>query len=951
MSGYNPQAIEKKWQDRWLTGKVFAADSRAATGGSKPKYYVLDMFPYPSGQGLHVGHPEGYTATDIVARYKRAQGFNVMHPMGWDAFGLPAEQYAIKNNVHPRETTAKNINRFRTQLQSLGFSYDWDREVDTTDPGYYRWTQWIFLKLYDTWFDEEQQKGRPIAELVAEFRAGTRKIENRKEKMGKWDELSGKEQREVLAGYRLAYEAEVPVNWCPGLGTVLANEEVIDGKSEVGGFAVERRPMKQWMLRITAYSERLLAGLDKLEWSDSLKEMQRNWIGKSDGADVVFQVAGLNTPLTVFTTRPDTLFGATYMVIAPEHPLVATLTTPEQREKVEAYRKWAASRSDRERQEDTRKTGEFTGSYAINPVNGKQIPIWVSDYVLMGYGTGAIMAVPAHDERDHEFATKFGLPIIQVVDRAPGGNPGPAVAVQEKAFCEEGVAVNSPWIEGLPTAEAKAKITAMLEEKGIGKKRVNYKIRDWLFSRQRYWGEPFPIVHLEDGTDVRLADDQLPLVLPELADFKPTGTIDPPLSKATGWVNVRVMVDGKGEARVVPEGTPGAVRARRELNTMPQWAGSCWYFIRYLDAKNAGAFVDGAVEKYWLGDGVGLYVGGVEHAVLHLLYSRFWHKVLFDWGLVTSEEPFRRLVNQGLILGEMEYSVIEEVATGKRLSAINLPPEIERAMDDDDGRYRLVKLEDTEVEKRGEGFVMKADATIRVDARSFKMSKSRGNVVNPDDVIAQYGADSLRMFEMFMGPLEQVKPWSTAGVEGVYRFLQRVWRNVFDENDLPKVVEGKGDEALVRALHRLIKKVGDDIERLAFNTALAAMMEFNNLLGETSRKGGAVGKETIISFVRLLEPFAPHFAEEVFERLGGQGSSVSLLPWPKYDPAMLVDATIEVPVQVNGKLRGRVTVPTGVDEATVLAAALADPEVQKFLAGKPVKKKIYVKGRMVNLVV
>jgi leucyl-tRNA synthetase len=954
MPGYNPSAIEKKWQQRWADLKVYATDTKAAATGKsdKPKFYVLDMFPYPSGQGLHVGHPEGYTATDILARYKRAKGFNVMHPMGWDAFGLPAEQYAIKNNVHPRDTTAKNINRFRTQLQSLGFSYDWDREVDTTDPNYYQWTQWIFLKLYDTWFDDLQQKGRPISELVAEFEA-----ESRKPEAGSWKELSATERRKVLAGYRLAYEAEVPVNWCPGLGTVLANEEVIDGKSEVGGFPVERRPMRQWMLRITAYSERLINGLDKLQWSDSLKEMQRNWIGRSEGAEVQFEVDGIAEKLTVFTTRPDTLFGATYMVIAPEHPVVERITTAAQREKVGAYRKWAASRSDRERQEDTGKTGEATGAYAINPVNGAKIPIFISDYVLMGYGTGAIMAVPAHDERDHEFATKFNLPIVQVVaPKAEAGSRKPEVDVQKEAFVEEGVAINSPWIDGLPTQEAKSKIISILEEKGLGRRQINYKIRDWLFSRQRYWGEPFPIVHLEDGTNVRLADDQLPVELPELEDFKPTGTIDPPLSKATQWHGVNVIVeskDGVDVARVVPAGTPGAVKARREFNTMPQWAGSCWYYIRYLDPKNGERFVDPQIEKYWLGNGVDLYVGGVEHAVLHLLYSRFWHKVLFDWNLVTSDEPFQRLVNQGLILGEMEYSVVEDVSTGKRLSAVDLPAEIERSMDNDEGRYRLIKLEDTEVEKRGEGFVVKADPSIRVDARSFKMSKSRGNVVNPDDVIRDYGADSLRMFEMFMGPLEQVKPWSTAGVEGVYRFLQRVWRNLFDENDAPKVSAGANPE-LTRALHKLIKRVGEDIERLSFNTAIAAMMEFNNTVGDTLRAGKPVDRATAITFLRLLEPFAPHFAEEVHERLAGgpeAAKSITQLPWPAYDPAQLVDATIEIPVQVSGKLRSRITVPNGADEATVIAAALADAEVQKFLGGKEPKKKIYVKGRMVNLVV
>jgi leucyl-tRNA synthetase len=874
MPGYNPSEIEKKWQAFWAAEKTFATPP-AKTTGDKPKFYALDMFPYPSGQGLHVGHPEGYTATDIVSRYKRGKGFNVLHPMGWDAFGLPAEQYAIKNNVHPKETTANNINRFRTQLQSIGFSYDWDREVDTTDEKYYKWTQWIFLQLFDTWFDEAQQKGRPISELIAEFKSGKRAIPGGKS----WDALSATEQRKILADYRLAYEAEVPVNWCAGLGTVLANEEVIDGKSEVGGFPVERRPMKQWMLRITAYSERLIGGLENLEWSDSLKEMQRNWIGRSEGAQVKFQIADSKESLAVFTTRPDTLFGATYMVMAPEHPLVETITSAAQREKIAAYKKWAAGRSDRERQEDTTKTGEATGAFAINPVNGARIPIYISDYVLMGYGTGAIMAVPAHDERDHEFATKFKLPIIQVV----GPKDGSAIDVQSAAFVEDGVAVNSDWINGLGTQAAKSKTIALLEEKKIGTKTVNYKIRDWLFSRQRYWGEPFPLVHLEDGTTVPLAADQLPLTLPELEDFKPTGTIDPPLSKAKAWVNVHVVVDANGAAKVVPPGTPGAVAARRELNTMPQWAGSCWYYIRYCDARNDKAFVDPAIEKYWMGNGVDLYIGGVEHAVLHLLYSRFWHNVLFDRGFVSCSEPFRKLVNQGLILGE-------------------------------DGQ---------------------------------KMSKSRGNVVNPDDVIKEYGADSLRLFEMFMGPLEQVKPWSTAGVEGVYRFLQRVWRNLFDENDSPKVVDTPQDDATNRALHKLIKRVGDDIERLSFNTAIAGMMEFNNLLA----KAPHVSRQAAVTFARVIEPFAPHFAEEVHQRLTQSSSSVSNLPWPGVDAALLVDATVEIPVQVNGKLAGRVTVDSGAGEEAVVEAALANAEVQLKISGKPLKKKIYVKGRMLNLVI
>jgi len=1078
MPGYDPNQIEKKWQQVWAQHKVFAA--RANT--TKPKYYALDMFPYPSGNGLHVGHPEGYTASDIVARYKRGKGFSVLHPMGWDAFGLPAEQTAIKDNTHPRITTQNNIGVFRRQLQSLGFSYDWDREVDTTDPNYYRWTQWIFLQLFDTWFDETQQKGRPIRELIAEFASGARPIpaiDNRPSKIDNWNTLSPTDQRKILARYRLAYESQAPVNWCPALGTVLANEEVIDGKSEVGGFPVERRPMKQWMLRITAYAQRLLDGLGTLEWSESLKEMQRNWIGRSEGAQVTFTIADTDQPVVVFTTRPDTLFGATYMVLAPEHPLVkadgaiipdhwpsgtddlwtGNAKTP--RAAVEAYQKWAAGRSDRERQEDTGKTGVFTGAYAVNPVNAQPIPIFIADYVLMGYGTGAIMAVPAHDERDHEFAIKFKLPIRWVVrDHTskmsaecrrlvsqhfgkrgvlfydPSGNAKtpnernhlyfkgkPENGIEwletehgtafirmnsspiefidgnlesyhlDQPFVNDGVAVNSPWIDGLPTPEAKAKTTALLEEKRLGQRQINFKIRDWLFSRQRYWGEPFPLVHLADGTTARLADDQLPVKLPELEDFKPTGTIDPPLSKAPGWFNVHVVLEGsRGQgvegacdvvARVVRAGTPGAVEARRELNTMPQWAGSCWYYLRYTDAKSTHAFVDPQAEKYWMSGpptqhaapstqhsagGVDLYIGGVEHAVLHLLYSRFWHKVLFDRGLVSTPEPFRKLVNQGLILGEAEYTVFKTEA-GQLVSYEQVDPNLDtRAVDN---RLQIISREKTtgqlvvghrvepeEVEKKGEGFVLKSNPGIRADARSFKMSKSRGNVVNPDHVVRDYGADALRLFEMFMGPLEQVKPWSTAGVEGVYRFLQRVWRNLIDEEDRLKVTDAlpsAADEALLRAMHRMVRKVGDDIERLSFNTAISAMMEFNNTLA----KAPAVPRGVAETFVRVLEPFAPHFAEEMYARLKAGGRrqeaegivSISQTPWPTYDPAMCVDPTIEVPVQINGKLRGRVTVDANADDATVLAAVLADAEVQKHLAGKEPKKKIYVKGRMVNLVV
>jgi len=666
--------FEPEWQQQWEDARAFRTPNPgdADFDASKPKYYVLDMFPYPSGQGLHVGHPEGYTATDIIGRFKRMRGFNVLHPMGWDAFGLPAEQYAIKTGQHPRATTEKNIDGFRGQLKRLGFAYDWEREVNTTDPGYFTWTQWIFLKLYNSYVDETTGKARPISELEAQG-------------------LS----REQIDARRLAYVSEAPMWWCDALGTVLANEEVVDGKSEVGGHPVERRPMRQWMLRITAYAQRLIDELEGLDWPDSIKALQRNWIGRSEGAQVTFQVADGEQTITVFTTRPDTLFGATYMVLAPEHPLVEAIAAADKKEEIAAYQRSVSSKSDLERTELAKeKTGVFTGGYAINPVNGERIPIWIADYVMMGYGTGAIMAVPAHDERDFEFAQKFELPILQVVQ--------PPEGVDWRGFTDDGVAVNSGFLDGLSTPQAKAKMANWLEEKGLGKGTINYKLRDWLFSRQRYWGEPFPIVW-ENGQHRALAESELPVVPPEMVDFKPTGTPEPPLSKATDWVRY-------------------SEQATRELNTMPQWAGSCWYYLRYCDAQNADRFVSEAAEQYWMGGGkpggVDLYVGGTEHAVLHLLYARFWHKVLFDLGLVSTPEPFQRLVNQGLILGE-------------------------------DGQ---------------------------------KMSKSRGNVVNPDDVVAEYGADSLRLYEMFMGPLEQVKPWSMNGVEGVHRFLARVWRVVMEQN-------------------------------------------------------------------------------------------------------------------------------------------------------------------------
>ena len=810
--------IEPKWQAWWLAHKTFRTPDEPDP--AKPKFYALDMFPYPSGAGLHVGHPEGYTATDILCRYKRMKGFNVLHPMGWDAFGLPAEQYAIETGTHPRETTYRNIDRFRAQLQAIGFSYDWDREFATTDEDYYRWTQWIFLKLYE--------KG-------------------------------------------LAYQAEVAVNWCPALGTVLATEEVIDGKSERGGHPVIRKPMRQWMLKITAYAERLLADLDLVNWPESIKEMQRNWIGKSEGAEVLFQVTGLRSPITVFTTRPDTLFGATYMVLSPEHALVDAITTPERRAEVKAYQEAAARKSDLERTElQKTKTGVFTGAHAINPVNGELIPIWIADYVLAGYGTGAIMAVPAHDTRDHEFATTFNLPIRVVVAEGGARSPNaPDGGFGETAlpFVGDGFAVNSPLIDGLPTPEAKKKITAWLEAKGLGAARVNYKLRDWLFSRQRYWGEPFPVIFV-DGAPKPLGPDQLPVRLPDVATYKPSGTGESPLATIPEWLHTTDPETGRP--------------AVRETNTMPQWAGSCWYYLRFIDPKNPGAPVDPAKEKYWMP--VDLYVGGAEHAVLHLLYSRFWHKVLFDCGVVSTKEPFQRLVNQGMILGEDNQ----------------------------------------------------------------KMSKSRGNVVNPDDVIKQYGADSLRLYEMFMGPLEAVKPWSMRGVEGVYRFLNRVYRLVCDEETgaLLPAVAGESTAEQVRPLHAMLKKVGDDIEGLRFNTAISAMMEFVNEAQKWAQRPRAI----LEPFILALSPLAPHLAEELWEKLG-HTTSLAYAPWPAYDPALLVSDTMEVPVQVNGRLRGKIVVPAGSDEAAIVAAAQADASVQAHLTGKTLRKTIFVPGRLLNFVV
>ena len=837
--------IEPKWQAIWDERQIFHAPNSGEKNfdSRKPKFYVLDMFPYPSGAGLHVGHPEGYTATDIIARYKRMRGFNVLHPMGWDAFGLPAEQYAIKSGQHPAVTTRENVAKFKSQLKRIGFSYDWQREINTTDPGYFKWTQWIFLQIYNSWFNPKTNKAEPIKTY------------------------RGKNPDEV----RLAYVADVPVNWCPELGTVLANEEVVDGKSEVGGFPVVRRPMRQWMLRITAFAERLINELEGLDWPEGIKLLQRNWIGRSEGAEIDFKIENQDAKIRVFTTRPDTLYGGTFLVLAPEHSLVDLIVTEEQWPAVRAYREKTARKSDLERAELTKeKTGVFTGAYAVNPANSKKIPIWIADYVLLGYGTGAIGGVPAHDERDLEFAKKFDLPIVEVVQ--PTGKE-PAIG-----FTGEGIAINSPIINGLTSAQAKRKIAAWLEERGQGKRAINYKLRDWLFSRQRYWGEPFPIVWESeaDGQHRKhraLDQTELPVVPPPLEDYKPTGTGEPPLAKAKDWIRY-------------------SKEAARETNVMPQWAGSCWYYLRFCDPWNDKRFVGEKAEKYWMGGpkpgGVDLYVGGTEHAVLHLLYARFWHKVLFDLGYVSKPEPFQRLVNQGIILGEDNQ----------------------------------------------------------------KMSKSRGNIVNPDDVIEQYGADAFRCYEMFMGPLEQMKPWSMRGVEGIARFLARVWRLMMSENQAGKwelssaVQDVDLTKAQQKILHATIKKVTGDIESLSFNTAISQMMIFVNAFTTAE----SIPLSAMQTFLILLNPFAPHLSSELWENLKLPGQ-ITEQPWPGYDEKFLIEDEVEIVIQVNGKVRDRMNMSIQASEEELKAAALANPKIQQLIAGKIVQKTVIVPKKLVNIVV
>lgn len=841
---YSFADIEKKWQTRWAKNETF----RTPEISDKPKYYVLDMFPYPSGQGLHVGHPEGYTATDIMARYKRMRGYAVLHPMGWDAFGLPAERYAMQTGIHPAETTQKNIENFKRQLQALGFSYDWNREINTTDERYYKWTQWIFLKIFNSFYDDKENRARDIKEL---------KIP---------EEFSGDEnaRQEYINSKRLAYIAEMPVNWCGELGTVLANEEVDEWTSK--GYTVERKPMRQWMLRITAYAERLLDDLKYVDWPAGTLELQKNWIGRSTGAQIRFDLDGIDEKLEVYTTRPDTIFGATYMVIAPEHPLVEKLTAPEKKSEIDSYAKEASLKSELDRQleaEKGHKTGIFTGGYALHPfIKGEKIPVWIADYVLMSYGTGAIMAVPGHDQRDYEFAKTFELPIRFILSE-----DGKDVEDPGEALTNPGVNIHSDFLNGLKTDDAKRRMIEELEKKGIGEAKVQYRLRDWLFSRQRYWGEPVPVSIDENGN--YHTEENLPLVLPESKDFQPAGTGESPLAKLDDWVN---HTGKNGE------------KLRRETNTMPQWAGSSWYYMRYADPDNPDAPISPENEKYWLGDsGVDLYVGGAEHAVLHLLYSRFWHKVLYDYGLLTSPEPFRKLVHQGLILGE----------------------------------------------------------------NGVKMSKSLGNVVNPDEVVESYGADAFRLFEMFMGPLEQMKPWSSKSIEGVFRFLMKVWRLFTIEGKFKDSIleEPAKDSEIVRLLHQTIKKVTGDIEKLSFNTAISQMMIFVN----EAAGAGAIGREGAVAFIKLLSPFAPHIAEELWEMLSNQ-DSLAYEPWPEFDPELAKDNEIEVVFQINGKVRSKARVAAGLEQKELEDLALGDEIIQKHIEGKTVRKVIVVKDRLVNIV-
>lgn len=906
MIEYNFQEIEKKWQEYWRDQKIYHTKEDPA----KPKYFVLDMFPYPSGAGLHVGHPLGYIATDIVARYKRACGFNVLHPMGFDSFGLPAEQYAIKTGKHPAMTTDTNIRRFKEQLEVLGFSYDWSRELRTSDPSYYRWTQWIFLKLFNSYYDEEAQKARNIQELPLP------------------EHLSEEEKRDYINDRRLAYQAEIAVNWCPALGTVLANEEVVGGVSERGGHPVIRRPMRQWMLRITAYADRLLDGLDSLDWPDSIKTSQKNWIGRSLGAEINFQVAGTDDLINVFTTRADTIFGVTYMVLAPEHPLVEKITTDSCTPMVTQYLEQSSKKSDLERTDlDKTKTGVFTGAYALNPINGEKIPIWISDYVLISYGTGAVMAVPGGDQRDYEFAKKFELPVIPVVSE------NGAQDTDAEFYSGHGTIINSGPYNGLDSKEFTKIIIQRIQEEGHGKAAVNYKLRDWIFTRQRYWGEPIPVIHSESLGVVGVPENELPVLLPEVDDFKPTQDGESPLAKAKDWVQT-----------TCPEsGGP----AQRETNTMPQWAGSCWYYLRFMDPHNDQAFADPEKLKHW--SPVDLYIGGAEHAVLHLLYARFWHKVLYDLAYLPTDEPFQKLVNQGMIQGRSNFAYrIKDTNTFVSLnlkgSYETTPIHVDIALCRDD-------ILDLKAFKKWHPDLQDADFILE-DGKYIcgndieKMSKSKLNVVSPDQIVEQYGADTLRMYEMFLGPLEQGKPWSTHGIDGVSKFLRKFWRLFFDETGTLLLNDETPTAEELKTLHQTIKKVTEDIERLSLNTAISSFMICVNELTAANCHKRAILQDLVVT----LAPFAPHMAEELW-RILGHKTSVGLAPFPLFNEDYLQEDVYEYPVSVNGKMRAKMKFAVDMSRESIEKEVLQADIIKKWIGDKNPKKVIVVRGKIVNVVV
>ncbi len=937
---YSPRTIEKKWKKFWEDNQIY----RVSNQSDKPKYYVLDMFPYPSGSGLHVGHPLGYIASDIFSRYKRLKGFNVLHPMGYDAFGLPAEQYAIQTGVHPAVSTYKNINRYRQQLENLGFSYDWSREVKTCDPDFYKWTQWIFLQLFKHYYDKKEDQARPITELVATFeREGNARVEaattqDRIFTASEWKSMSAKEHDDILMNYRLAYRKVTYVNWCEALGTVLANDEVKDGVSERGGYPVERKPMLQWSLRITAYAERLLRDLDDIDWSEAMRKMQSNWIGRSEGAQLFFDVVGSDQQIEIYTTRPDTIFGATYMVLAPEHDLVDQLTSPAQRAAVDEYLTYVKSRSERERMAEVKEvTGCFIGAYALNPFTREQIPIWIGEYVLKDYGTGAIMAVPADDERDRRFAEKFGLPIVEIIDKSMH----PGATIEDKV----GRMINSDFLTGMEVVDAIQAINTEIENRGIGRRQVNYKLRDAIYSRQRYWGEPFPIVYDPEGVAHAMPDAELPLELPELDDFKPGGGgsgSNSPLARCTDWVNL-------------PNGWT------RETDTMPGFAGSSWYFLRYMDPQNEHEFASQQAINYWRD--VDLYIGGTEHAVGHLMYSRFWHKFLYDKGLVPTTEPFRRLVNQGMIQGIIEsiYLVKDRGVFISADLAENYDPrelaEIPVLIDfvSDYGsenshltREGIEKFQHWRPEYAAAEFIFgKDDDRFFTKSEVGKMSKSKYNVINPDDVIDKYGADCFRMYEMFLGPIEQAKPWDTNGIDGVSKFLRRFWSLFYDDNGRWQVTGDAASPEEMKVLHTAIKKVGEDIERLAFNTCVSAfMMAVNDL-----KKLGGSKRAVLEPLVVLIAPFAPHLAEELWHQLGHEGSIHREAAFPVFNPEYLVEDAIVYPISINGKKRATAEFSADASQEELQQAAVELESVRKWIEGKTVRRIIVVPKRMINIVV